>query len=191
MGCGVVGFVVVLEQQAPQQFPHVQAMRHLQPFVAPTLGAVRLAAAYHRSVQLRVVPHGGEPIRCDPSGCCSWTARSAVATARRRLYQASRGALPASSRIESVCRNGRCVNLDHLLVVAGAITRMPSPGVFQCHRGHDLTPENVVRHRDGRVAYCRLCRNERRRERYHSDPAFARREIARQRALRRGASRPS
>jgi hypothetical protein len=68
---------------------------------------------------------------------------------------------------------------------------MPSPGVSQCHRGHDLTPENVVRHRDGRVAYCRQCRNERRRERYNADPTFARQEIARQRARRRAASRLS
>jgi hypothetical protein len=31
LGFGVVGFVVVLEQQAPQQFPHVQAIGNLQP----------------------------------------------------------------------------------------------------------------------------------------------------------------
>jgi hypothetical protein len=45
--------------------------------------------------------------------------------------------------------------------------------------------ENVVRHRDGRIAYCRLCRNDRRRERYRIDPEFASREAARQRRLRR------
>jgi hypothetical protein len=142
-------------------------------------------------VELRVLAHGSEPIRCDASGCCLWTGRSSVAAARRRLYQASRGALPASSRVESACRNGRCVNLDHLRVLTRAPTRTASPGVSQCHRGHDLTPENVVRHRDGRVAYCRQCRNERRRERYNADPTFARREIARQRARRRAASRLS
>jgi len=141
-------------------------------------------------VELRVL-YGSEPIRCDVSGCCLWTGRSSVAAARRRLYQASRGALPASAVIENICRNGRCVNLDHLRVVARTVTRRPSPGVSQCRRGHELSPENVVRHRDGRVAYCRLCRNERRRERYRSDLSFARREIARQRALRRSASRPS
>ncbi len=160
----------------------------LQNAVAVTLPAVRLAAAYHRCVEFRVLSHGGEPIRCDPSGCCLWTARSSVAAARRRLYEASRGALSALARIENVCRYGRCVNLDHLRIVSRAATRTPSPGVSQCHRGHELTPENVVRHRDGRVAYCRLCRNDRRRERYRSDPAFARREITRQRALRRRAS---
>ena len=138
-------------------------------------------------VELQMFSHGSEPIRCDPSGCCLWTERSSVTAARRRLYQASRGALPALARIESACRNGRCVNLDHLRLTAATTRQTRSPGVAQCQRGHDLTPENVVRHRDGRVAYCRVCRNERRRERYQSDPTFARREIARQRSLRAGA----
>jgi hypothetical protein len=136
-------------------------------------------------MQLRVLPHGGEPIQCDPSGCCLWTARSSVAAARRRLYEASRGTLPTSARIENACRNGRCVNVDHLRVTELAASRPRSPSVAQCRRGHDLTPKNVVRHRDGRVAYCRICRNERRLERYRTDPAFARREITRQRDLRR------
>ena len=153
--------------------------------VVRTLPAVRLAAAYHRCVQLRVLPHGGEPIQCDPSGCCMWTARGSVAAARRRLYELSRGALPTSARIENVCRSKRCVNVDHLRVTARVASRTRSPNIAQCRRGHDLTPENVVRHRDGRVAYCRLCRNERRRERYRDDPAFAGREITRQRVLRR------
>lgn len=160
---------------------------HIPPtIVAQTLPSVRLAAAYHRSVRLRALPHGGEPIRCDPTGCCLWTARSSVAAARLRLYEASRGPLPATSRIETLCGCGRCVNLDHLRVVARAATRSGAAGVAQCRRGHDLRPENVVRHRDGRVAYCRPCRNERRRERYRTDAAFARREIARQRDRRRG-----
>ncbi len=188
LGLGVVGFVVVLEQQAPQQFPQAQAIRQPPTGVVSTLRSVRLAATYHRAMHPRVLSHGVEPVPCDPSGCCLWTARSSVADARRRLYEAGRGALPASSRIENACRNGRCVNLDHLRVVARAVTRTPS-GISQCHRGHDLTWENVVRHRDGRVAYCRLCRNERRRERYNSDPTFASREIARQRARRHAASR--
>lgn len=138
-------------------------------------------------MRLRVLSHGGEPIRCDSSGCCLWTARSSIAGARRRLYEASRGGIPARTRIESTCRTARCVNLDHLRTVALKASPAREPSVAQCQRGHDLTPENVVRHRDGRVAYCRRCRNDRRRERYQSDPAFARREVARQRALRRRA----
>lgn len=167
---------------------HMHRPSHTSDGCCRTLPSVRLAAAYHRSVRLRVLPHGGESIRCDPTGCCLWTARSSVTVARLRLYEASRGPLPATSRIETLCGRGRCVNLDHLRVVARAATRSGAAGVAQCRRGHDLRPENVVRHRDGRVAYCRLCRNERRRERYRTDAAFARREIARQRDRRRGSS---
>jgi hypothetical protein len=75
------------------------------------------------------------------------------------------------------------VNLDHLRLVVPAV---PTPAdAPSCHRGHALTAENVVRHRDGRIAYCRLCRNERRRVRYRTDPEFASQEAARQRRLRR------
>ena len=49
-----------------------------------------------------------------------------------------------------------------------------------CLRGHDLTA-NAVRPRDNRVAYCRVCRNERRRERYRHDRAYAAHEMERQR----------
>lgn len=148
-----------------------------------TLRGVRLAAAYHRLVRLQVLSHDGEPIRCDPSGCCLWVARSSVANARMRLYQASRGALPATARIETICGHRRCVNLDHLRVLPRSPRGLGAGGP-QCQRGHPLTVESVVRHRDGRIAYCRICRNERRRERYRTDPAFARRELLRQRSLR-------
>lgn len=119
-----------------------------------------------------------------------WSARASVAAARRRLYEAGRGALPASARIENSCRNARCVNLDHLRLVPRAAISTRVTRAAQCQRGHDLTLENVVRHRDGRIAYCRTCRNERRRERYRTEPAYARREVARQRQRRRRTSPP-
>ncbi len=133
-------------------------------------------------MRLRVLTHGAEPIRCEPTGCCRWIARSSVANARIRLYESSRGALPTSAVIEGVCGEKRCVNLDHLRVVRPAVRAALSGPL--CQRGHEVTAQNVVRHRDGRVAYCRICRNERRRERYRTDPEFARREVARQRSLR-------
>jgi hypothetical protein len=136
-------------------------------------------------MRLPVLPHSGEPIRCVPSGHCRWVGRSAVSAARRRLYEASRGALPPGARVEASCGDRRCVNLDHVGVVRPSASSVASAPV--CARGHELTATNVVRHRDGRIAYCRLCRNARRRDRYQSDPAFAAREVARQRALRRRA----
>jgi hypothetical protein len=136
------------------------------------------------SMRLQVLAHGSEPIRCDPSGCCLWVSRTSIAAARRRLYEASRGSLPSPARVESVCHTARCVNLDHLRVRERSRASQGSATKQECRRGHELSPQNVVRHRDGRIAYCRLCRNERRRERYRTDRTFAEREIARQRQLR-------
>jgi hypothetical protein len=183
---GCVGFVVAFEQQAPQQFPHAQAIAHLLLIVVMKVSRVRLAAAYHRQMRLRLLSHGDEPIECDPNGCCLWIGRSPLGVARRRLYEASRGALPASARLEITCERRRCVNLDHLRIVRVAGAPLPSD-VDRCQRGHELAPANVVRHRDGRVAYCKLCRNERRRQRYAHDATFAQRERLRQRRLRRSA----
>ena len=53
-----------------------------------------------------------------------------------------------------------------------------------CRRGHELAAANVVRHRDGRIAYCRTCRNDRRRELYQRDTVYAQREVERQRRRR-------
>lgn len=177
---------MAFEQQAPQQFPHAQAIAHLLLIVVLKVSHVRLAAAYHRDVRLRVLSHGDEPIKCDPNGCCLWIGRSALGAARRRLYEASRGPLASTARLENTCERRRCVNLDHLRIARVAGAPLPSD-VDRCQRGHELTLANVVRHRDGRVAYCKLCRNDRRRQRYAHDATFSQRERLRQRQLRRSA----
>lgn len=134
--------------------------------------------------------HGGPDgqwIKCDQRGHCRWTGRTSVVAARLRLYEASRGILPGGTSLESTCGIARCVNLDHLRLSHPARSR-PTIGTNAklCRRGHELIAANVVRHRDGRIAYCRVCRNERRRERYRIDQSYARKEIERQRCRRRG-----
>jgi len=84
----------------------------------------------------------------------------------------------------SACGRARCVNLDHLRLSSRSSAGRQTQAIEVCQRGHEVSPNTVVRHRDGRIAYCKLCRNERRRERYRVDPAFANEEIARQRRLR-------
>lgn len=74
------------------------------------------------------------------------------------------------------------MNLDHVRVAMAPARAAANARL--CRRGHELTTATVVRHRDGRIAYCRICRNERRRERYRVDRAYARREVERQRRLR-------
>ena len=138
------------------------------------------------------MPHGGyegQWIKCDPSGHCQWTGRTSVNAARIRIYESTRGPLPPGSQLEGTCGSASCVNLDHIRIVTRGRVGANAPGSAMCQRGHELTAGNVMRHRDGRIAYCRLCRNERRRERYRGDPVFARREMERQRRLRRDARR--
>jgi hypothetical protein len=132
--------------------------------------------------------HGGrdgQSIRCDPSGHCQWIARTSVTAARLRIYEATRGGLPTGTRLENTCGDARCVNLDHLRLARVGARTIDGRTKALCGRGHELTIASVVRHRDGRVAYCRICRNDRRRERYRTDIAYARREMERQRRLRR------
>jgi len=131
--------------------------------------------------------HGGRDgqwIRCEPSGHCQWVARTSVAAARLRICETTRGALPVGIRLENTCGYARCVNLDHMRVAASPLRTTATRNASLCQRGHELTVANIVRHRDGRIAYCRICRNERRRERYRSDPRYARAEIERQRRRR-------
>ncbi|CAN5157409.1 hypothetical protein BH18CHL2_BH18CHL2_00300 [soil metagenome] len=165
----------------------VTACTHEHP---PRVLATESTSAYGwrvRSID-RVRGHGGRDgqwIRCDPGGHCRWIARTPVHAARLRIYEAGRGSLAPGTRIENSCGEKRCVNLDHLQVARGSASQRVSNSARLCGRGHELTAANVVRHRDGRIAYCRICRNESRRERYRADPAYAGREIERQRRLRR------
>ena len=176
--------MLVPEQHFPQQAPQAQDITHLQRFFANSTSRTAGAVDTIHSVRVRVLAHGGDPIACDPSGCCLWIARTLVAAARRRLYEAGRGRLARGTQIVSACGTTRCVNLDHLRLSSNARAGRKAPAIQTCPRGHEVSPESVVRHRDGRIAYCRLCRNEGRRERYRTDPSFAEREVARQRRLR-------
>src|SRR5437660_1952230 len=100
--------------------------------------------------------HGGRDgqwIRCDPSGHCQWIAKTPVAAARARIYEASRGPLARGVRIESTCGNPRCVNLDHLRLARATLSAVRPKGTPLCGKGHELTAANVFRHRDGRIAY--------------------------------------
>ena len=140
----------------------------------------RTAGGCVASIRMAHGGRDGQWIKCDPSGHCQWTARTSVAAARRRIYELSRGPVPNGSELKNTCGDPRCVNLDHL-----KIRRAPAASLQTCVRGHEVTAKSVVRHRDGRIAYCRLCRNAKRRERYQSDSGFALREVERQRGLRR------
>lgn len=180
--------VVVPEQHLPQQAPHAHAMASTSmSFIACPKPTDRTAGGY---VASGAMPHGGRDgqwVRCDPSGHCQWTGRTSVVIARLRIYESTRGPLPRGSHPEVACGSARCVNLDHVRIVSNNRVAADPSGIGTCQRGHELTVGSVVRHRDGRIAYCRVCRNMQRRERYRRDPIFALAEVERQRRLRREA----
>jgi HNH endonuclease len=92
----------------------------------------------------------------------------------RMAYEELVGPIPEGLEIDHLCRNPACVNPDHLEAVThaenvrrGVSTPPPPPRKTHCKRGHDLEVHGVVRERLGRTSrVCRLCLNQRNRERY-------------------------
>ena len=82
------------------------------------------------------------------------------------------------------CRHRDCVRVEHLEVVTHRTNTLRSDGPAainarktSCDRGHEYTPDNLVRHRDVQRD-CRTCHNERQRVRYHQRKAAARHATA-------------
>lgn len=89
--------------------------------------------------------------------------------AHKVAWQAKHGALPAGLVLDHLCRNRACVNVDHLEAVTQRENLMRSPFTlaFQkstqthCIHGHEFTPANTYRRRNGTRA-CRECMKLRR-----------------------------
>lgn len=95
--------------------------------------------------------------------------------AHRLSYQWLVGPIPAGLVIDHLCRQHACVNPQHLEAVTPRENVMRGENVKvilsrsgYCLRGHEANDDNVYRVKEsGRIAYCRPCRRERRREAYH------------------------
>lgn len=120
-----------------------------------------------------------------PDGCWLWTgfvdkagyARlraggrdTPVLYAHRYSYERFVGPVPQGLLLDHLCRTRHCVNPAHLEAVTQRenVMRGAAPMVAvslsgKCARGHERIPENTQYKRDGRVAFCKICRRERRR----------------------------
>jgi hypothetical protein len=110
----------------------------------------------------------------DPeTGCWNWTAGTSGGgygflsgkegryAAHRLSYELHVGPIPAAHELHHVCENRRCVNPAHLQPV----TRLEHARLgrraqaTRCHRGHELTTDNLVAGRKWRT--CKRCHRER------------------------------
>jgi hypothetical protein len=113
----------------------------------------------------------------DANGCWPWLAASAkgygkiwsdgpeaeLLTAHRVSYSVLRGDIPDGHELHHLCESKSCINPAHLLVAP------PSQQRKRFHRSceHD---ERKLR-TDGKTL-CLVCRRERKRVRYATDPAY-------------------
>ena len=117
----------------------------------------------------------------DPdTGCWLWTGalhklgygrfrfRGRVVGPHQAAYALSKGDVPPGAELDHKCRVRRCCNPDHLEPVTHVenMARGINATKTYCKHGHEFTPENTYRSRDGR-RHCRQC-NQRRNRKYRS-----------------------
>lgn len=84
--------------------------------------------------------------------------------AHRWAYERHRGAIPEGAVIDHLCRNRRCVRVDHLEAVTIAVNVLRGVGPTarhvlktHCPQGHPYDERNTYRDRRG-GRHCRRCR---------------------------------
>lgn len=84
--------------------------------------------------------------------------------AHRYHWEAERGPVPDGLELDHLCRNRRCVNLDHLEPVTGKVNTLRGEGPTavnarreECVNGHAFTPENTYVAPGSGQRKCRAC----------------------------------
>lgn len=111
------------------------------------------------------------------TGCIIWTGalsrgygyvgdRGKVRSAHIIAYELVKGQIPKGLELDHLCRVRRCINPDHLEPVTRQtnilrgigplVTKAKYKAMTHCKRGHEFTPENTYRTKNGR-RQCRAC----------------------------------
>lgn len=128
----------------------------------------RVLDSYHR--------HVGRP---DPqTGCRVWLAsvgshgygqigwwedgRSRMTVAHRVAWIDQRGPIPSGLTIDHICRNRRCVNVNHLRLLSNVDNAQDNGNArkTRCPSGHEYSSSNTRLDCHG-FRYCRLCDQQR------------------------------
>jgi hypothetical protein len=90
-----------------------------------------------------------------------------AAYAHRVAWEIARGNVPTGLVIDHICRNRRCVNVDHMRVatirenvLSGESGSARNAAKSSCVHGHAFTPENTYRLSTG-GRHCRACKRDR------------------------------
>jgi hypothetical protein len=112
------------------------------------------------------------------SGCWEWTGskdhgygsihfRGKMIRAHRAAWRLWFGLIPNGLELDHLCRNRACVNPAHLEPVShrentlrGTAPVSENAAKTHCSNGHEFTPENTGRNKDG-SRYCKSCLRER------------------------------
>ena len=73
----------------------------------------------------------------------------------RFIYEKINGKISPELEVDHLCSNRSCVNLNHL----EAVTKQENHKrrvKTHCHKGHELTDDNIYKHKDG-YRECRTC----------------------------------
>lgn len=111
-----------------------------------------------------------------PSGCIEWTGtinkegyaivkyQGRSIGAHRAAYFTQVGPIPTGWEVDHVCRNRRCINIEHLEAVTKRENILRSDNFVainarktHCHRGHEFTQENTA-WLPGNRRECKACR---------------------------------
>ena len=150
------------------------------------------------SLATQLAPRIESRLRADPvTGCWLWVGATnrkgygkVAYEGRDRLvhcvvYEVLVGPIPDGLQLDHLCRTKACANPAHLEPVTNRVNgERWSESITHCPAGHERNDKNTHVETDG-SRKCRICHLARQTARYHQDPEYRARKLARDAARKR------